>query len=199
MRGCSEQLKWWLAILKAVYRLVNQRAGEGSVWLAVWPHPSSTHWKVPTLCSLSFHPIPLPTHSSPSELQGTQRWQNQPGGTGLWASDLIAVPLFGKWHCTTPALTNGRGIKWTYWLEKQSMTWRENCCFSTSRSSFPVSSSTSKPSLLFLTYPEFPWNNINLETCFSTPGRIFSSLDPVPGVVLLSPGSTAFAPLWEEH
>lgn len=38
-----------------------------------------------------------------------------------------------------------------------------------------------------------PWNLL------LNPGRIFSSLDSVPGVVLLSLGSTVFAPLWEEH
>lgn len=33
----------------------------------------------------------------------------------------------------------------------------------------------------------------------SQPWQDVCSLDPVPGVVLLSPGSAAFSPLWEEH
>lgn len=58
MRGCSEQLKWWVGILKAVYRVVNQGAREGSVWLAVflasavWPHPSSVHHEAASLHSI---------------------------------------------------------------------------------------------------------------------------------------------------
>lgn len=63
MRGCSEQLKWWVAILKAVYRPVNQRVGEGSVWLALAPHTGRFPLSVPFLFTPSSSQPILPHQS----------------------------------------------------------------------------------------------------------------------------------------